>query len=87
MYWKCSSGLSSEDGTLDEIENEHGHSSFFMRGVEAPDDFSSLRSSNMTWWRWVGYYSDRVLTRSDDRAAAMTGMIRYFQRLTGESPC
>jgi hypothetical protein len=86
MYWKCHSGLRSEDGTLDESGQKHGHSSFFSRAGEIQDDLSSPLGSTETWWRWVNDYTTRSLTRSQDRVAAITGMIRYFQRLTRDTP-
>lgn len=88
MYWKCRSGLRSEDGTLDETESEETHSllNFFNYVGGGQDDFSTPLNSSNTWWRWVDYYTSRSLTRSEDRTAAITGIIRYFQRLTGGTP-
>lgn len=87
MYWKCRSGLRSEDGTLDEFERkEHCHSGFFSRDGDGRIDFSAPINSLGAWWTWVRNYTTRSMTRSEDRVAAMTGMIRYFQRVTGDTP-
>jgi hypothetical protein len=88
MYWKCRSGLRSEDGTLDETESEETHSllNFFNYVGGGQDDFSTPLNSSNTWWIWVDYYTSRSLTRSEDRTAAITGIIRYFRRLTGGTP-
>jgi hypothetical protein len=86
LYWKCHSSLRSEDGTLDEIEKKYGHSSFFTGSGGERIDFSDPVSSTDTWWRWVANYTTRSLTRSEDRVAAITGMIHYFQRVTGDTP-
>jgi hypothetical protein len=86
MYWKCPSGLRSEDDTLDEIEKKHGHLNFFDQVGRGQDDFKTPLNSTETWWKWVIYYTSRSLTRSEDRSAAITDMIRHFQRLTGDDP-
>jgi hypothetical protein len=86
MYWRCAAGLRSEDGTLDESQEKHGHLNLFDKVGRRKYDFSKPSSSNGTWWTWVEYYTSRMLTKQEDRIPAMTGMIRHFQRLTGDKP-
>jgi len=86
MYWKCHSGLRSEDGTLDEIEKEWNQSNIFSRSGGGIIDFSTPDNSRSTWWSWVYDFTTRSLTRPEDRVAAFTGMLRYFQRVTGDTP-
>jgi succinate dehydrogenase flavin-adding protein (antitoxin of CptAB toxin-antitoxin module) len=86
LYWRCRRGLRSEDGMLDESKQNNLFQSIFTRSDGSLDDFSSLKPSTETWWSWVNNYTTRHLTRAEDRTAAMTGMIRYYERLTDDVP-
>ncbi|KAN0119298.1 HET domain containing protein [Hyaloscypha variabilis] len=86
MYWRCAVGLRSEDGTLDQSRENHPHLNLFDQTIRGKDGLSKSLSLNETWWGWVSDYSSRVLTKPEERIPAMTGMIRYFQRLTGDKP-
>jgi hypothetical protein len=86
MYWKCHTGLRSEDGTLDESEKQWNESNIFSRSGGGTIDFSTPDNSRSTWWHWVYDFTTRSLTRPEDRVAAITGMLRYFQRVTGDTP-
>lgn len=73
---------------MDETASEERHSvlNLFNQGTGGEDDFSNPQKWLATRWRWVEYYTFWSLTRYEDRTAAMTGILRYFQRITGERP-
>ena len=86
IYWRCASGLRSEDGTLDEIGEKHGHLNLFDSTFRGQDEFETPSQAIGTWRTWIEYYTSRKLTRPTDRSAAIAGMIRHFQRRTGDTP-
>lgn len=86
MYWRCQRGLQTEDGTLDESKEDNLFLNLFSKVGYAQDDLTRPVKANGTWWKWVEHYTSRALTRAEDRIAAITGMIRFFQARTGETP-
>ena len=71
MYWKCPSGLRSEDGVLDEVGKQLKKNLFSITNY-GQDNFNSQGNSNATWWKWVEFYTSRSLTRSDDRVSSIS---------------
>ncbi|KAG8527742.1 uncharacterized protein KY384_007896 [Bacidia gigantensis] len=49
MYWKCRSGLRSEDGTLDDERNHDSLNMFSRVGRTRDEDFTSLSKTSATW--------------------------------------
>lgn len=49
-------------------------------------DLSTPVAAFQTWWRWVVDYRSRRLTKAADQFAALAGIVKYYQSITGDRP-
>jgi hypothetical protein len=88
MYYQCHEGIESEDGTL----NVAGFSSIKLGSIVAEGDIQGFRDLSTpmrameTWASWVNEHTSRSLSFRSDRMAAIAGLVRRYQDITGDTP-
>jgi hypothetical protein len=88
MYYQFHEGIESEDGTL----KVAGFSSIKSGSTVAEGNANGMRDLSTpmraieTWAAWVNEYISRSLSFRSDRMAAIAGLVRHYQNITGDTP-
>jgi hypothetical protein len=84
FYWQCYSASKSEDGAVDTEKFDT------LIGEDSPPfksfDLSEPVALRQYWWIWVGNYSNRQLSYSNDKLAAFAGIIHFYAEQTQLTP-
>jgi hypothetical protein len=67
LLWQC----------LSRVEAEHGSYSHDRKALSLRQNFDDQFEALNTWWEWVEDYSNRKLTKPNDKVAAFAGIINF----------
>jgi hypothetical protein len=78
LHWQCRSALRTETGVT--------HSRQMVQHGALPPLLPNGTNQNEIWWMWMQSYSERKLSFASDKLAAVWGIARYYQQVTGDTP-
>ncbi len=82
LHWQCMSTYKTESGATFHIrEGETGSKGLPQLVRDAPNTVN-----DDAWRNWIANYSNRQFSFWKDRLPALSGIVQYYQEVTGDSP-
>ncbi|EOA91479.1 uncharacterized protein SETTUDRAFT_86814 [Exserohilum turcica Et28A] len=92
FVWQCNVITESEDGMIHQQKSDsllgiaQRNSDVFTSKEKSEVSESSAYEFDRHWWGCVADYSERTLSVASDQYAALAGIVKHYQEMTGDQP-